>query len=97
MNVFVISQPKFNFNQHHSQNVLLIIKTSFNTIITIILPLKMQEAGFEPAPPKRIVPETIALDHSATLAYTDNTLWEHRSWCDTKWNEWRLVHTKKET
>ncbi len=29
----------------------------------------MQEAGFEPATPKRIVPETIALDRSATLAY----------------------------
>ena len=29
---------------------------------------KMQEAGFEPATQKRIVPETIALDHSATLA-----------------------------
>ena len=30
----------------------------------------MQEAGFEPAPSKRVVPETTALDHSATPAYT---------------------------
>ena len=30
----------------------------------------MQEVGFEPTPPKRLVPETSALDHSATLAYT---------------------------
>ena len=29
---------------------------------------KMQEVGFEPTPPKRLVPETSALDHSATLA-----------------------------
>ena len=29
----------------------------------------MQEVGFEPTPPKRLVPETSALDHSATLAY----------------------------
>ena len=28
----------------------------------------MQEVGFEPTPPKRLVPETSALDHSATLA-----------------------------
>ena len=30
----------------------------------------MQEVGFEPTPPKRPVPETGALDHSATLAST---------------------------
>ena len=30
---------------------------------------KMQEVGFEPTPPKRLVPETSALDHSATLAH----------------------------
>ena len=29
---------------------------------------KMQGVGFEPTPPKRIVPETTALDHSAILA-----------------------------
>ena len=29
---------------------------------------KMQEVGFEPTPPKRILPESTALDHSATLA-----------------------------
>ena len=28
----------------------------------------MQGVGFEPTPPKRIVPETTALDHSAILA-----------------------------
>ena len=28
----------------------------------------MQGVGFEPTPPKRLVPETSALDHSATLA-----------------------------
>jgi hypothetical protein len=26
---------------------------------------KVTEAGFEPAPPKRLVPKTSALDHSA--------------------------------
>ena len=30
----------------------------------------MKGVGFEPTPPKRPVPETSALDHSATLAYT---------------------------
>ena len=44
---------------------------------------KMQEAGFEPAPSKRIVPETIALDRSATLAYIDNSNLYYRNWCDT--------------
>ena len=29
---------------------------------------KMQGVGFEPTPPKRIVPETTSLDHSAILA-----------------------------
>ena len=28
----------------------------------------MQEVGFEPTPPKRILPESTALDHSATLS-----------------------------
>ena len=32
---------------------------------------KMQGVGFEPTPPKRIVPETTALDHSAILASVD--------------------------
>ncbi len=41
-----------------------------NHLFMYNLLLKMQEAGFEPATSKRIVPETIALDHSATLAYT---------------------------
>ena len=27
----------------------------------------MAEVGFEPTPPKRLVPKTSALDHSATL------------------------------
>ena len=27
----------------------------------------MTEVGFEPTPPKRLVPKTSALDHSATL------------------------------
>ncbi len=32
----------------------------------------MQEVGFEPTPPKRILPESTALDHSATLASYNN-------------------------
>ena len=30
--------------------------------------VKIQGVGFEPTPPKRILPESTALDHSATLA-----------------------------
>ena len=37
---------------------------------TFLFFIKMQEVGFEPTPPKRPVPETGALDHSATLAST---------------------------
>ena len=35
--------------------------------------------GFEPTPPKRLLPKTSALDHSATLpdaVYTGNKKWE---------------------
>ena len=56
----------------------------------------MQEAGFEPAPSKRIVPETIALDHSATLAYIDKSKVEYRNWCDSDFNE-RKKETNKQT
>ena len=56
----------------------------------------MQEAGFEPAPSKRIVPETIALDHSATLAYIDKSKVEYRNWCDSDFNE-RKKQTNKQT
>ena len=55
----------------------------------------MQEAGFEPAPSKRIVPETIALDHSATLAYIDKSKVEYRNWCDSDFNE-RKKERKKQ-
>ena len=34
----------------------------------------MQEVGFEPTTPKRPVPETSALDHSATLASFKTTV-----------------------
>ena len=36
----------------------------------------MTEAGFEPAPPKRLVPKTSALDHSAIQPKMLNTLGE---------------------
>ena len=31
----------------------------------------MAAVGFEPTPPKRLVPKTSALDHSATLPVTE--------------------------
>ena len=34
--------------------------------------------GFEPTPPKRLVPKTSALDHSATLPDTLNVCPKHR-------------------
>ena len=39
---------------------------------------KMQGVGFEPTPPKRIVPETTALDHSAILASIKMEKWGYK-------------------
>ena len=39
---------------------------------------KMQGVGFEPTPPKRIVPETTALDHSAILASIKMEKWRYK-------------------
>ena len=39
---------------------------------------KMQGVGFEPTPPKRIVPETTALDHSAILASIKMKKWRYK-------------------
>ena len=39
---------------------------------------KMQGVGFEPTPPKRIVPETTALDHSAILASIKKREWRYK-------------------
>ena len=38
----------------------------------------MQGVGFEPTPPKRIVPETTALDHSAILASIKMEKWRYK-------------------
>ena len=40
------------------------------TTAAFFLTFKMQVVGFDPTPPERPVPETSALDHSATLAVT---------------------------
>ena len=42
----------------------------------------MAETGFEPTPPKRLVPKTSALDHSATLPLNAITPLP-TIWCDS--------------
>ena len=46
-------------------------QTDKNIYITAYTTIKyiLAAVGFEPTPPKRLVPKTSALDHSATLPY----------------------------
>jgi hypothetical protein len=49
---------------------------------------KMAAVGFEPTPPKRLVPKTSALDRSATLPYTSSELKLFKSFISTLNERW---------
>ena len=54
--------------------------------------VKMQVVGFDPTPPKRPVPETSALDHSATLAVILLYLWlRYTNWYKILY--WRYIYS----
>ena len=44
----------------------------------VIVKKKMTDVGFEPTPPKRLVPKTSALDHSANQSYTRHYGYLHK-------------------
>ena len=59
---------KKQFSKHGE--ILITIVLSHPKIKHQIQVKKMTDVGFEPTPPKRLVPKTSALDHSANQSYT---------------------------